>query len=85
MINASDIIWQQKRYDGGWYLCQVAREGERGRLTVYLVGLINHVIHEEMVKCERSDQALWRTRCEQVINDPDIRERVSVRHHPVYG
>lgn len=66
-------VWQQTRYDSGLYDCKVVRDGNAGRLTVTLVGLIDHVLHEEPVKCDRADTDKWRTRCATVISNPGLR------------
>lgn len=66
-------VWEQRRYDGGWYACKVERKGEFGLLTIRLEGVIPHKLHEERVKCDRADPDKWRLRCEAVINDPDMR------------
>lgn len=66
-------VWRQTRYDSGLYDCQVVRDGNTGRLTVTLLGAVDHLLHEEPVNCERADTDKWRIRCEQVINKPDLR------------
>ena len=72
-MTATDVVWTQTRYDSGLYDCQVTRVGDGGRLTVTLVGSINHLLHAEPVKCDRADTDKWRTRCESVISNPDLR------------
>jgi hypothetical protein len=74
----TDTVWEQDRYDSGWYACKVVRSGEIGKLTVTLVGQLEYLLHEEPVKCDRADTDKWRTRCEAVISNPDLRvlERV---------
>jgi len=74
MAETLDTVWNQVRYDSGLYDCKVVRDGDHGKLTVTLVGVtINHLIHEEPVKCDRADTDKWRTRCQTVISNPDLR------------
>ena len=68
-----DTVWNQQRYDSGLYDCKVVRDGDKGRLTITLVGSINHLLHEEAVKCDRADTDKWRSRCVEVISNPDLR------------
>jgi len=68
-----DTMWDETRYDSGLYRCTVVRDGEMGKLSVTLVGTINHLLHEETVKCDRADTDQWRRRCEEVIAKPDLR------------
>jgi hypothetical protein len=70
-------VWEETRFDSGLYGCSVTREGDHGRLRIVLQGAINHTIHEETVKCERADTDKWRTRCENVISKPELREMSS--------
>jgi len=74
-MTMTDEVWCQTRYDSGLYECKVVREGDNGTLSVTLVGTINHVLHDEKVKCDRADTDKWRTRCEEVISNPDLRTR----------
>jgi len=67
------VVWHEVRYDSGLYDCKVVRDGNAGRLTVTLLGAIDHRLHDEPVKCDRADTDKWRTRCEQVINRPELR------------
>jgi hypothetical protein len=73
MAETLDTVWDQTRYDSGVYRCKVVRDGEQGKLTVTLVGAIDHLLHEEKVKCDRADTDQWRQRCVTVINNPDLR------------
>jgi len=73
MTETLDTVWHQTRFDSGLYECKVMRDGEMGKLTITLVGSINHLLHEEAVKCDRVDTDKWRQRCEAVINNPDMR------------
>lgn len=73
-----DVVWAQTRYESGLYACQVAREGDQGRLTVTLLGDVDHLLHEEPVKLDRADTDKWRTRSLAVICDPDQR---SIQYH----
>jgi hypothetical protein len=68
-----ETVWAQTRYDSGLYDCRVVRDGDGGRLTVRLVGSINHLLHEEPVKVDLADTDNWRTRCAAVISNPDLR------------
>jgi len=74
MTEMTDTVWEQRRYDAGWYGCKVERKGEFGLLTITLLGTIPHKLHEERVKFDRPDPDKWRLRCEAVINDVDLRE-----------
>jgi len=67
------VIWEQRRYDGGWYGCKVERDGDYGRLTVSLLGVLTYKLHQERIKYDRPDPDKWRLRCETVINNPDAR------------
>jgi len=67
------VIWEQRRYDGGWYGCKVVRDGDFGRLTVSLLGVLTYKLHQERIKFDRPDPDKWRLRCELVINNPDAR------------
>jgi hypothetical protein len=69
----NDTIWEQRRYDGGWYGCKVVRDGDFGRLTVSLLGTIPYKLHEERIKFDRPDLDKWRQRCEAVISHPELR------------
>lgn len=69
-----DVVWAQTRYESGLYGCQVVREGDAGRLTVTLLGNVDHLLHEEPVKIDRADTDKWRTRSLAVICDPDLRQ-----------
>jgi len=73
-MSQTDTVWEQRRYDGGWYGCKVVREGDFGRLTVSLLGVMTYKLHEERIKFDRPDVDKWRQRCEVVINNPDVRE-----------
>lgn len=75
--DVDDVVWAQRRYDGGWYGCTVARRGERHVLTVTLLGVIDYVLHREPVKFDKQDPDKWRTMCEKVINNPDLRSLAS--------
>lgn len=75
--DTEDVVWEQRRYDGGWYGCKVVRRGDRNVLTVTLLGVINYVLHREPVKFDKVDPDKWRTRCEQVISQPDLRSLAS--------
>lgn len=72
-MTMTDIVWSDTRYDSGLYGCEVRRTGDHGRLTITLVGLIPQLLHQETVKCDRADTDKWRTRCEAVISNPDLR------------
>ena len=74
----TDVVWEQTRYDSGLYRCRVIRDGDHGRLTVTLLGQIDHLLHEETVPCDRADTDKWRTRCAAVISNPDLR---CIEHH----
>lgn len=67
------VLWQQNRYDSGLYGCKVVRDGEKGTLTVTLLGNIDHVLHEEPVKVERQDIDKWKSTCAAVISNPSLR------------
>lgn len=68
-----DTIWEQTRYDSGLYRCSVIRDGDKGKLTVMLVGTMDHLLHEEPVKVDRADTDKWRSRCLEVISKPELR------------
>jgi hypothetical protein len=68
-----DTVWNETRIDSGRYECAVVRDGDKGLLSITLLGSINHLLHEEHVKIDRADTDLWRKRCETVISNPDLR------------
>jgi len=72
----TDVVWAE-RCDH-IYHCQVARDGDRGRLTITLIGMVDHVLHREAVPCDRADIDKWQKRCETVISNPDLR---SIEYH----
>jgi hypothetical protein len=72
-MSSTDVVWEQRRYDGGWYGCKVVRDGDFGRLTITLLGVLNYKLHEERVKFDKPDPDKWRKRCEVVINDVSLR------------
>lgn len=72
-MTMTDTVWAQTRYDSGLYDCKVVRDGDHGRLTVHLLGLVDHLLHSETVKCDRADTDKWRTRAAAVISNPDLR------------
>lgn len=73
-MTMTDTIWEEARYDSGWYGVAVTRKGDHAYLTVTLLGTIDHLLHRETVKCEgRADTDKWRTRAQAVISNPDLR------------
>jgi len=80
-MNRSDPVWEQRRYDAGWYTCQVVRDGEFARLNVCLcqrpsqpgVGLFDFLLHSTRVNFTQPDPDKWRSICEHVISHPDER------------
>jgi hypothetical protein len=66
-----EIIWEDLL--DRLYACEIERDGDKGRLTITLLGEVDHVLHREMVPCDRADVTRWRTRCERVIDSPDLR------------
>lgn len=71
-----DVVWRSTRYDSGQYQCTVKRNGDGGTLTVKLLGrFVDHILHEEPVKLDRTDVDKWKLRCAAVISNPDLRSR----------
>jgi hypothetical protein len=76
-VNSTDVVWRERRYEAGWYSCQVLRQGDHGRLSVLLCSGDEPVpIHSELVECERAETAKWRGRALDVICNPDLRSTV---------
>lgn len=78
MINEPGTVWSQVRHQSGVYDCRVERDGDGGKLSVTLVGTVNHVLHEENVKVDTADLDAWRRRCVEVITKPELRKFVGV-------
>jgi hypothetical protein len=72
-MTMTDVVWAETRYESGLYGCKVERDGDHGRLTIHLLGQIDHLLHCETVKCDRADTDKWRTRSLAVISNPDLR------------
>ena len=73
-MTLTDVVWRERRYEAGWYLCDVVRQGDHGRLTVSLCsGDEPVVIHTELVECDRAETDKWRARALAVITNPDLR------------
>ena len=73
MTETLNTVWEANRFDSGLYQCRVVRDGDKGRLTVTLVGNIDHLLHAETVKVDRADVDKWKQMCEAVISNPDLR------------
>lgn len=74
MSNEPSPVWAQVRHQSGVYDCTVVRDSEGGKLTVTLVGTVNHVLHQENVKTDTADFDAWRRRCVEVITRPELRQ-----------
>jgi hypothetical protein len=73
-MNATDVVWRDRRYEAGWYSCQVIRQGDHGRLSVVLTSPDDPCpIHAELVAFERPETDRWRARALEVITKPDLR------------
>jgi hypothetical protein len=73
-VNLTDVVWQDRRYEAGWYRCEVKREGDHGRMTVTLCSTLDPFpIHVELVECERAETERWRARALAVIKAPELR------------
>lgn len=75
-------LWEAYAFDCGTYLCNVdLLEDHTGKLSVIVVGRVNHVIHEEVVhpnldkegKVSEIDIVNWKNICDGVIENPDRR------------
>jgi flavin reductase (DIM6/NTAB) family NADH-FMN oxidoreductase RutF len=70
----TDLVWSDTLLDcNARYECTVVRVGDDGRLTITLLGNVDHVLHHERVNVDRADASKWRSHCETVIHDPDLR------------
>ena len=71
----TDLIWSDSRFDcNAHYDCTVVRNGDDGRLSITLRGAyVDHLLHAERVNVDRADASKWRSHCETVIHDPDLR------------
>lgn len=73
-MTMTDVVWNEHWLDAGArYDCRVVRDGDKGKLSVTLLGMVDHVLHREAVKCDRADTDHWRRHCEDVIAHPDLR------------
>jgi hypothetical protein len=73
-MTLTDVVWRERRFEAGWYLCDVVRHGDHGRLTVTLLsGDVPFQIHSELVECDRAETDRWRARALAVISNPDLR------------
>lgn len=73
-MTMTDVVWNERRYEAGWYGCEVKREGDHGRLTVTLAStIVPFPIHVELVEFDRAETERWRSRALAVITNPDLR------------
>lgn len=73
-MTMTDLVWSDTLLDcNARYQCNVVRVGDDGRLTITLLGNVDHVLHVERVNVDRADASKWRNHCETVIHDPDLR------------
>lgn len=72
-MTMTDLVWEDRCYESGWYICRVERRGEAGRLTVTLDGITPHLLHSQTVSVDRVDVDAWQRMCLKVIRNPSER------------
>lgn len=73
-MTMTDLVWADTLLDcNARYECKVTRVGDDGQLTITLLGGVDYLLHRERVNVDRADADKWRTHCETVVHDPDLR------------